>query len=280
MIKQELCQTLRMQIMHMYNDIEISNICNYIWFELSKNHEVIKYSLNDYLKSDAYKAILSGLLAKMPIQYIVSSSDFMGLDLYVTPDVLIPRAETETLVQWILDDIPTIYPIQAIDIGTGSACIALALKKFRPDWKLFAMDISQEALSIAKHNSIKLGLEISLIHADLFNFDTNLLQSCNLIVSNPPYIAKNEMDQMDSQVLLYEPKLALFPKGDDPLVFYRWIADYAKCKLKTPFWIYLEMNALQWKNIEKIFLDAQFEDVVIKQDLESMNRMIRIRKID
>jgi len=262
----------------MYNVHEINNICNYIWFDLNKNHKIHHGRLEDFLNSDAYRILISGLLVKKPIQYLVSSSDFMGLDLIVTPDVLIPRAETEGLVQWILDDIPNNYPIKALDIGTGSACISLALKKFRPAWKLYGLDISREALNIAKANSIKLELEISLIHADVFNDDYKIPQFCNLIVSNPPYIAASEMDQMDPHVLLYEPKIALFPKGDDPLVFYRWIADFAKSKLSTTFWIYLELNALQWEDTKQIFLDAPFEDVVIKQDLASLNRLIRIRK--
>lgn len=279
MEKQKLCQVLYAALNNMYNAHEISNIANYIWHDLHCNSKNIYASVEDFLDTPVFNNLISDLQKKKPIQYILSSADFMGLDLIVTPDVLIPRSETESLVQWILDDIPENYPISALDIGTGSGCIALALKKFRPEWNVLALDVSESALKIANFNAEKLNLEISLIQADLFEDEVKLPLFCNLIVSNPPYISTSEIDQMDAQVLLYEPAIALFPKGNDSLIFYRWIADFAQNKLAAPTWIYLELNALQWEAIEEIFLKASFKDVVIKKDLESLNRMIRIRKM-
>lgn len=279
MEKQKLCQVLNDALNDMYNAHEINNIANYIWHEIHSNANSNYTSLEEFLKTPEFYSLITGLRHKQPIQYILSSADFMGLDLIVTPDVLIPRSETESLVQWILDDIPKNYPISALDIGTGSGCIALALKKFRPEWNVTALDVSESALKVANRNAEKLNLNISLIQADLFEDENKVPLFCNLIVSNPPYISISEIDQMDNQVLLYEPKIALFPKGDDPLIFYRWIANFVQNKLAAPTWIYLELNALQWEAIEEIFLKASFNDIVIKKDMESLNRMIRIRKL-
>jgi len=277
--KQKLCQVLYAALNNIYNVHEINNITNYIWHDLQNKSSGKYTSLEHFLEAPAYKNLIASLLEKVPIQYVLTSADFMGLDLLVTPDVLIPRPETESLVQWILDEHPNTDIFNVLDIGTGSGCIALALKKFRPKWNLFALDVSEKALEIASTNADKLNLKISFIQADLFENEDKVPEFCNLIVSNPPYISKLEIDQMDAHVLVHEPQIALFPKGDDPLIFYKWIAEFVQKSAVVPSWIYLELNALQWEAIEQIFLNASFKDIEIRKDLESLNRMMRIRKL-
>lgn len=279
MDKQKLCQVLYVALNNIYNAHEINNIANYVWYDIQNKSRGNYTSLEHFLEAPAFKNLIARLLEKVPIQYVLSSADFMGLDLLVSPDVLIPRPETEGLVQWILDDHPHAALFNVLDIGTGSGCIALALKKFRPEWNLFALDISEKALKIASANAEKLNLKLSFIHADLFVDEDKVPGFCNLIVSNPPYISKHEVDQMDSHVLLHEPHIALFPNGDDPLIFYKRIAQFVQKSTVVPSWTYLELNALQWEAIEQIFLNASFKDIEIRKDLESLNRMMRIRKM-
>ncbi len=260
----------------MYNKYEINNICNHIWYYFNQNPEFHHLSYDDLMQHSFMKSLQKDLNCRKPIQYILSSADFMGLDLKVTPSVLIPRSETESLVEWILEDIPAHVPIRAVDIGTGSGCIALALKKFRPQWEIYALDCSSQALSVARENAENLDLKLTFIEADILAEWPGILEHMNLVVSNPPYIAKEEQPHMDSHVIDFEPHIALFPTGSDPLIFYRRFAEMARSFKTKPISLYLEMNALQHAAIENIFRESNIHAISLKQDLESNTRMIKV----
>jgi len=160
-----------------------------------------------------------------PLQYVLGHVAFHGIVLNVAPGVLIPRPETEELVDLIIRS--GVSPTVVADLGTGSGCIALALKKHFPDASLHGMDVSQEALRIARTNSVRLELDVQWSLADLAAPDFALPQGVDLVVSNPPYIPRSERASLQDQVVVHEPHLALFVEDDDPLFFYRVIATHA-----------------------------------------------------
>lgn len=172
--------------------------------------------------------ILQKLRAHEPIQYIFGHTEWMGLDLRVTPATLIPRPETAELVEWILQVGDRDKPLKVLDIGTGSGCIAIALKKAAPHWQVTGLDISKEALAVAKENATRNKVEVNWLQADILSPIANSsLPIADIIVSNPPYICNSEKKDMDARVLDYEPHSALFVPDTDPLLFYRQIASLA-----------------------------------------------------
>ncbi|WP_413627442.1 peptide chain release factor N(5)-glutamine methyltransferase [Fructilactobacillus vespulae] len=220
-----------------------------------------------------FVANVERLLAGEPAQYIVKKTDFYGNPIMVNPAVLIPRPETEELVDWVLQDHEE-QSLKVLDLGTGSGAIAIAIKKQRPNWTVFASDISQEALAVAQQNADFNKVDINLIKSDLFkqinenNFD--------VIISNPPYIAENEKDYMDDNVIEYEPHVALFAKHDG-LFIYEEIAKEIHNKLKNNGELYLEIGFKQGDLISNI-LKSQNPDakVVLHQDLAENDRMIKM----
>lgn len=181
--------------------------------------------------------IIDRLLRKEPVQYILGQSDFCGHTFYVAPGVLIPRPETEGLVRLIGQQFPT--PCTILDIGTGSGCIAVSLALM--GHKVTAMDVSADALSIARENARRLQADILFLQEDILH-PTPTQQQWDVIVSNPPYVCQKEAAQMDSNVLDYEPHLALFVPDSDPLLFYRAIALYAIKHLTANGCLYFEIN--------------------------------------
>jgi len=181
--------------------------------------------------------IIDRLLRKEPVQYILGQSDFCGHTFHVAPGVLIPRPETEGLVRLIGQQFPT--PCTILDIGTGSGCIAVSLALM--GHKVTAMDVSADALSIARENARRLQADILFLQEDILH-PTPTQQQWDVIVSNPPYVCQKEAAQMDSNVLDYEPHLALFVPDSDPLLFYRAIALYAIKQLTANGCLYFEIN--------------------------------------
>ncbi len=188
------------------------------------------------------KTQLENVLARVrqhePLQYIFGTSDWRGMRLHVSPAVLIPRPETAELVDWVLEEVSGVKSqeskLHVIDCGTGSGCIAIALQKARKDWHVTALDISEEALQIAQKNASTQG---ATVHFQRFDLLTEELPTCDIIVSNPPYIRELEQAEMSENVLDYEPHTALFVSDNDPLLFYRRIAEQKKARV-----IYFEIN--------------------------------------
>ena len=197
---------------------------------------------------DQLKAIQEQLLAHKPAQYIIGSSDFHGLTLKVDERVLIPRPETEELVELILSENPE-KSLSVLDIGTGSGAIALALANSRPDWQITASDLSQDALALAAENAQSCGLNLTFVQSDCLEAISG---SFDIIVSNPPYISEADKDEVGLNVLVSEPHMALFAEEDGYAV-YRKIAEQAEEHLTEKGKIYLEIGYKQGVGVKELF---------------------------
>jgi release factor glutamine methyltransferase len=216
----------------------------------------------------------TALLNDKPIQYILGKAWFMGRSFMVNEHVLIPRPETEELIEWVVEYAQIIAkPLQLLDIGTGSGCIAISLKKALPDCSLSALDISTEALTVAKNNAASLEASIEFIEQDIIH-QTSLPHVFDVMVSNPPYIPIREKINMEAQVKNYEPLIALFVPNEDPLVFYRAIAQVAKKYLAPRGQLFFEIHYDQGKAILQLLDEMNFH-AEIRRDSFGKNRMIR-----
>ena len=221
-----------------------------------------------------FTAYTQALLNDKPIQYILGKAWFMGLEYKVNEHVLIPRPETEELVEWVVDYVHIIAkPLQLLDIGTGSGCIAISLKKVLPECSVTAMDISLDALELAKKNATNLDATIEWIKQDIIH-ETTLAHSFDVMVSNPPYIPVREKINMEAKVKNYEPLIALFVPNEDPLVFYKAIAQVAKKYLAPKGQLFFEIHYDQGKAILQL-LDEMHFHAEIRRDSFGKNRMIR-----
>lgn len=217
------------------------------------------------------------LISGEPVQYIVGQANFYGLTLNVDSNVLIPRVETEELVDWILDQ-TTVYtnrPLKVLDIGTGSGAIAIALKANRPEWQVNASDISESALKVAQQNAQLHHVAINFILSDMF---ARINEAFDLIVSNPPYISASEVGDMDSSVKNNEPRIALFA-ADDGLAIYKSLAKGVDAHLNVGGQLFVEIGFHQETSVRKIFQEALPNAIVTaKHDVSGHQRMVRLRK--
>lgn len=223
---------------------------------------------------------LARLKNEEPLQYILEEAHFMDLILKVNRHILIPRPETEELVQWIINDcqVERSRDLKVLDIGTGSGCIAIALAKYLPNAQVFALDISEDALQIAKKNAELNGVSIEFIEANILNVSTTLITGFDIIVSNPPYVREQEKIEIHNNVKEYEPSLALFVPNNNPLVFYKAIGEFTNTYLKEKGSLYLEIN--QYLGLEtKSLLEYQnFSKIELKKDIFENDRMIKCQK--
>ncbi len=215
--------------------------------------------------------IIADLKTNKPLQYILGKTEFYGLEFKVNKYTLIPRSETEELVNWILqEDFES-----ALDIGTGSGCISISLAK-NSDAKILAIDVSVEALKIAKENSGNNQVIIDFIQEDILKLNT--LPKVDLIVSNPPYVLDSEKEKMKDNVLEFEPSLALFVEDDNPLVFYKKIAELAFKSINVNGKLFFEINEQFGNEIISILSQIGFVDIELKKDVNDKDRMIKAVK--
>ncbi|MDO8952739.1 MAG: peptide chain release factor N(5)-glutamine methyltransferase [Draconibacterium sp.] len=241
--------------------------------QVVKRHE--KISVTEF---ERIEAIILRLKFFEPIQYILGETEFYGLKLKVNPLVLIPRPETEELAQWI---ITSNFPGNSIilDIGTGSGCIALALKSHLKNADVFGVDVSENALEVARQNALKNSLNVGFFQADILKWNEFEWKNFDVIVSNPPYIRESEKMQMHSNVLNFEPENALFVTDADPLIFYKSIAVFAKKYLTKSGILFFEINETQGLEMNKMLTDVGFCDIEIRKDIYGKNRMVSCRNI-
>ncbi|RYY39917.1 MAG: peptide chain release factor N(5)-glutamine methyltransferase [Chitinophagaceae bacterium] len=236
----------------------------------------------------------SGRLAdEEPVQYVTGETYFYGMQLYVDPSVLIPRPETEELANWIIQDVRSEHPymtekapadadltdtLKMLDIGTGSGCIALALKKALPRAEVWGCDVSDAALNVARRNGAHLDIRVDFQGVDFLDEQQQrLLPSVDVIVSNPPYIPHKDKETMHGNVLRFEPHGALFVPDNDALLFYRAIAAFAKKRLHPGGRIYLEIHESLGTEVKALFEKEGYASVELRKDLQGKDRMVKVR---
>ena len=239
------------------------------------------------LSEEDLATLLNRLLLGEPVQYVVGTTDFLGRTFHVEPGVLIPRPETAELCQWVIREErgrrKEERGMRILDIGTGSGCIAITLGAELPESKVSAWDISDDALRIAQENAQNNGVDVNFQQVDILSISRSSFllppsSQYNLIVSNPPYICPSEQADMSRNVLAYEPHLALFVPEEDPLLFYRAIADFAIQSLKPDGWLYFEVNPLYINDLKAVLAEKGFENIEVKIDQFGKERMIRAKK--
>lgn len=228
-----------------------------------------------------YLDISQRLLSGEPVQYVLGQADFFGMKFRVSPATLIPRQETEELVAWVLEE-PVSNGVKLLDVGLGSGCIAISIRKKRPGWTVYGMEVSEEALAVAQQNSETLvGGDTRFFHGNtLKKQDWQNLPALDIVISNPPYIPAAERTLVPAHVLNHEPHLALFVTDDDPLLFYRVIAGMSLEKLKSGGRIFFECNEFNAGEVAEMLGQSGFTSIESRKDICGADRMVRAVKTD
>jgi release factor glutamine methyltransferase len=278
----DVIRFFREELNDMYDPGEVDTFISYCfeaYLDFSKTDLLIKakdnISESELLK---FNFAVKQLKEQRPIQYILGKADFYRLQFIVNEQVLIPRPETEELVELIIRELKQTNEPDIIDIGTGSGCIAIALKKNLPAANVMALDISEGALEIATQNAQMNQVRVSFFKQDILTM--NMLPDAaprqfDCIVSNPPYICFSEKLEMQKNVLEHEPHLALFVPDEDPLLFYKTIADFALIHLKPTGKLYFEINAAYGFETRQMLEEKGFKNVILISDLNNKNRILQ-----
>jgi len=274
-----LAQHFDTQLKDFYDQDEIGSIFNIVVAEVSgwrQSQQVLKSQEEiPETKMRAYDDILQALKRTEPLQYILGTAPFYGLDFKVNRSVLIPRPETEELVEWVIESCDSNRELHLIDIGTGSGCIAVSLAKNLIAARVTALDVSASALEVAAYNAAVNEVNISFVEADIRAVE--LKEKFDIIVSNPPYITNAEKMEMHENVLAHEPHLALFVSNENPLVFYKAIADFALRSLNREGYLFFEINEFLAKEMVDMLESKSFKDIELRTDMQGKDRMIRCR---
>lgn len=247
------------------------------FFKISKldlvKQPTIRLSESEMLK---IHFAVKDLLKHKPIQYITGKVEFLDLELQIKEGILIPRPETEQLVQLILDNLVSVNKnLSVLDIGTGSGCISLALKHHQSTLNVIGMDLSEESIELARINAKSHKIDVKFVQMDVFN-ETKVqsLGKFEIIVSNPPYVRDCERKHMQKNVLDFEPELALFVRDDDPLRYYKWIAQLGRQMLSDKGVLYFEINESLGKDILELLHKYDYQNIQIKKDFNDRNRFV------
>lgn len=281
MTVQQASKQLLFQLFHIYDEREANNIAGLVMEKVTEWKRIDRIMNKEVTLSPEKEQLVASytaaLLTHKPVQYVLNEAWFYGMKLFVDENVLIPRPETEELLEWVRKDISkSESELSILDIGTGSGCIALGLKKKLPLAKLYASDVSEPALAVAKKNAMYLKEEIHFIHSNiLMNKAIVELPKVDIIVSNPPYIPFQDKAGMHSNVMLYEPHLALFVEDNDPLVFYTAIADFAVTNLNSGGGVFVEIHEHMGNNVRELFIQKGFKNIELRKDLQGKERMVK-----
>lgn len=267
---------------NLYEDREADNITAWVFeyvtglkkWEIRTNAFEIKEPVSKQLKK-----YLNELLQHKPVQYVLNETWFYKRRFYVNENVLIPRPETEELVEWVIKEVQSKKKLKIIDIGTGSGCIPVSIKKELPDAIITAIDLSEKALQVAKKNAKELNAEIHFVQTDFLNENEwHLLEYYDIIVSNPPYIPVSEKEILSKNVTQFEPSIALFVENNNPYIFYEKISGFASSHLNPNGKIYVEVHEEYAHEVKNIFLKKGFS-VTLKKDIYGKERMVKAERV-
>jgi release factor glutamine methyltransferase len=273
---------IKFNLLDQYPESEIQNFI-YLIFEHLLNYTKIDIHLNTNLVISEkiereINKIVSELKRNKPIQYIFKKTEFYGLPFMLTADTMIPRQETEELVDWIIKD-NTENKYKILDIGTGCGCIAIVLARNLTSCNIEALDISKKAINLAKANARINNVSVRLFKYDILKYETKKLKrNYDIIVSNPPYIRESEKSTLPGNVLYYEPHKALFVPDNDPLIFYRAIAKFGLQNLKNKGILYLEINEALAKQVAEELDKNNYEKIIVGRDINGKDRMVKAYK--
>ncbi len=289
-------QWLRQQLQTVYEGQEAGNIANMVLEHLTglsrlerltKKEEPLNVHQLHHLTEIAQR-----LSHNEPVQYILGKTWFAGMKLYVDKAVLIPRPETEELVEWIVNDVKQkglnvfnkektgadeTTQLKILDVGTGSGCIALALKKQIAKAEVWGCDISEEALNVARRNGSELNIRVDFQGINFLDeAQQKFLPTVDIIVSNPPYISLQEKETMNANVVNHEPHIALFVPDNNALVFYEALAQFGKKRLHNNGVIYAEMHEGMGNDVVQLFTNEGYDNVELKKDMQGKDRMVKV----
>lgn len=286
---------LKEQLRELYDEQEAANIASLALEDITRLSRTERISRKgeelSVRQSGQLGAYLKRLLSNEPLQYVMNKCWFYGMELYVDRNVLIPRPETEELVDWIVKDVKqsgknvfvreatqadATTQLKILDVGTGSGCIALALKKSMPKAEVWGCDISEEALNVARRNGSALDIRVDFQGLDFLDTSQQkLLPTVDIIVSNPPYVPAKDKEQMHPNVLNYEPHTALFVADDNALVFYEALAQFAKKRLYENGTIYMEIHEELANEVSHLFNRHDYRNIQIRKDMQGRDRMVK-----
>lgn len=280
MTVQEATYFLLNQLRTVYSDGEASQVTDWVMEHLtgSKKAERMLYknAAITEKEADLLHQYTKRLLVHEPVQYVLNESWFCGLKFFIDKNVLIPRPETEELVEWIISNCKfPVDELKILDIGTGSGCMTIALKRRIRKADVWGCDVSEAALSVAKKNAATLGAEVIFLSLDFLDSNTwSQLPVFDIIVSNPPYVPAKDKETMQPNVLNYEPHTALFVPDNDALLFYKAIAEFGKDHLSKKGTIYLEIHEELGEATSKLFQAAGYK-TELKKDMQQKDRLLK-----
>ncbi|MBQ8774226.1 MAG: peptide chain release factor N(5)-glutamine methyltransferase [Alistipes sp.] len=271
--RREIFRALTEAGAELYGEAEARQIAEMVLESRGVSRNMLLVEPNEPLDFPDLEDVINDIRAWRPVQYIIGSAEFAGLDFEVSDVVLIPRPETEELVDWVASELDNEATI--LDVGTGSGCIAIALARAVKGSSVWALDISPEALAVARRNGAKYAPNVQFVEGDaLSNFSVLFPEKFDAVVSNPPYIPDNDSALMRRNVTDYEPHTALFVPDNDPLLFYRSIARTARTMLKSGGKLYFEIYESLAEEMKTMLRSEGYDEIVVREDFRGKPRMI------
>lgn len=271
--RREIFRALTEAGAELYGEAEARQIAEMVLESRGVSRNMLLVEPDEELQFPDLDSVINDISAWRPVQYIIGTAEFAGMDFEVSDAVLIPRPETEELVDWIASEVGDSASI--LDVGTGSGCIAIALSRAVSGSSVWALDISADALAVARRNGTKYAPDVRFVEGDaLSDFSALFAEKFDVVVSNPPYIPDSDSRLMRRNVTDYEPHTALFVPDNDPLLFYRSIARTALRMLNAEGKLYFEIYELLADEMQRMLHDEGYEEIVVREDFRGKPRMI------